>query len=369
MSSPGSRLDAMKAIALNDLSIHFHEIPMRRRAAPILDIRALAAWIRLLRRIQPSITVVGTPKAGLLGTISARLAGVPNRVYVLHGLRLEGSSGLTKVILGLAERVVCAAATRVVCVSASLMHRVIELGLVPADKCSVVGPGSPNGVDLEVFRPPTAVECSQARLRVGLLDSNSLVIGYAGRLTRDKGIDVLLDALTQVQTRFPDVVLLIAGGIDATEKRRGMTLETLRRRNANVICLDHWEAMPSFYQALDVFCLPSVREGMPTVNLEAAACGVPVVTTTATGCIDSVVGGRTGQLVPVNDSNGLATALMRLLADESSRNRMGYDARNWVSENFGQARIWHAQLAFLENLISTDGEDFGQRTDVCTNRE
>src|SRR5207253_1416376 len=130
---------------------------------------------------------VGTPKAGLLGGIAARIAGVPNRIYTLHGLRLETATGLLRRILIQVERVACRNAHFVRCVGPSVMDRALNLKLVSREKAYVVGRGTSNGVDCEFFRrTPEKIEAaSKLRAQLGI-PADAPVVGFVGRLTRDK---------------------------------------------------------------------------------------------------------------------------------------------------------------------------------------
>jgi len=109
--------------------------------------------------------------------------------------------------------------------------------------------------------------------------------------------------------------------------------------------------MNQFYWSLDIFCLPSLREGMPNVNLEAAACGLPVVSTNATGCRDSVVDGVTGLLAKPSDPEELLVALSRLLNNRSLRNAMGIESRTWVVQHFDEREVRYALNIWLRTLL------------------
>ena len=348
VTSPGVDLDAIRAILGGSDGITLHEIQMERRPSVGQDIAALRAWVRVLREVEPDVVMVGTPKAGLLGVIAARWAGVRNRIYLVHGLRLEGMAGLRAVIAAVAERAACMAATQVVCVSPSLKAAMVRRRLVNPLKCRVLADGSPNGVDLVRFHPPSPLDRYAARRLFGI-PAGSYVVGFAGRLTSDKGVADLLAAMEVVREGCPEALLIVAGAQDSAAPLPEATTHLLSRSGVREI--GHWEDMPTFFHALDLFCLPSYREGMPTVNLEAAASGVPVVTTSATGCIDSLVDGETGRVAPMRDPTALARVICELHADHSMRARMGLAGRAWVEARFPQQTVWRAQLRFLNDLL------------------
>jgi len=352
VTSPGVELAGIRRDLEGSHGVLVHEIPMVRNPSPVKDLLALTAWVRLLRKIKPQVVMVGTPKAGLLGMLSSRLLGTQHRVYLVRGLRLEGLRGLPAAISALTERVTCSAATDVVCVSKSLERAMLQRRLVSPEKVQVLGQGSSNGVDVGRFRPPSAAERFAAR-RVFDIDEDAVVVGFAGRLTQDKGVEDLLAAIAIVHADYPGVRLLIAGEVDV-----GVVLPEASKGDlgdSRIVFAGGVDNMVNFYSALDVFCLPSHREGLPNVNLEASACGLPVVTTSATGCIDSVVSGRTGIAVPPHDPMALSRSLSMLIVDPEKRKLLGREGRAWVERTFRQESVWAQQLRFLNALVP-DGD-------------
>ena len=187
-------------------------IPMRREIAPLADIVSLARLWWLLFRLKPEMTEFSTPKAGLLGSIAAMLCGVPTRVYCLRGLKLETCTGVKRRILLATERVASACSHSVLCNSDSLRHQALALGLAPESKLRLLGSGSSNGVDVERFQP------GPGGLRAGLgLPLHALVVGFVGRLTRDKGLPELVEAFDAILAAKTEAHLLLVGWFDAAE--------------------------------------------------------------------------------------------------------------------------------------------------------
>jgi len=129
------------------------ELPMRRSITPLADLVSLYRLWRLIGKYRPDLVEFGTPKAGLLGTLAAWLRGVPRRVYMLRGLKLESTSGLKRRILLAAERMAARCAHVVLCNSESLRAEALALRLAPHRKLRLLGEGSSNGVDIERFSP------------------------------------------------------------------------------------------------------------------------------------------------------------------------------------------------------------------------
>jgi glycosyltransferase involved in cell wall biosynthesis len=179
--------------------ITIHPLPLEREINIYADIHALLAMIVLLQREKPEIVNASTPKAGFLGMIASRFCNVPVRIYQLRGLRLETATGFLRVILLTAQRIAARCAQVVVCDSQSLRDRYLSLGLAPAHKVRVLGAGSSNGVDPDRFLPSSLVleRAHQHRDELRLPPDN-LVIGYVGRLTRDKGVSEMVAAFLRL---------------------------------------------------------------------------------------------------------------------------------------------------------------------------
>ncbi|WP_431245440.1 glycosyltransferase family 4 protein [Leifsonia xyli] len=341
--SPGPGVDALDGTD----GVTVHRLPMRRDPSPIADLRSLFAWIRLLRRLRPDVVSAGTPKAGLLGMLSARLVRVPARVYLLRGLRLETSTGLGRRILTALERVSIGCSTATVAVSRSLAARAQELRLGKRDRFVVLGDGSSNGVDVDAIERTLPSPAERDALRESLGLGAGPVIGFVGRLTEDKGVGVLADALHLLRDRGIAVQLLVVGAAE------GSATDPLTPSGVTVARTGFVTDPERYYALMDVLCLPTFREGFPNVVLEAAAAGVPTVTTDATGAVDSVVDGETGLIVPVRDAEALAEGLARLAGDAELRERLGAAARERARTRFGRATVWAAQEGFYRGLLAS----------------
>ncbi|WP_255560112.1 glycosyltransferase family 4 protein [Salinibacterium sp. M195] len=351
VSSPGPLLERLRLAE----GISTHQLPMAREPSPFADITALVAWIRLLRKIRPMVTSVGTPKAGLLGGLAAKLTGVPHRVYLLRGLRLETSTGIKRRIFTLAEKVASSTAHRVVAVSASLRARAIELRVVHANKIIVIGSGSSNGVDTTAHSADVIDVEEKLALRTELkIDKEVPVIGFVGRLTTDKGLDVLAEARQLLADSDTDYYLLVIGGID--DGQNNSVVAQLTETGRPAIISGHVSDPRPYYSIMDVLCLPTFREGFPNVVLEAAAMGVPAVTTNATGAVDSVVDGLTGMVVEVKSGPALADALRLLVSDSTLRERLGAAARAHVVEHFERGSVWQANEQFYSSLAESSSD-------------
>lgn len=318
------------------------EVPMEREIAPLRDVASLWRLWRIMHTMRPTVTNVGTPKAGLLGGFAAWLNRVPCRFYTLHGLRYETTRGLRHRILVYAERLACRLAHRVVCVSQSVRDKAIASGITSEERVVMFGAGSCNGVDASRFAPTpeTLRRAADLRRELGIPPQTPVAL-FVGRLTRDKGIPELAQAFLRVSIRFPELRLLLVGCFEdgdplPTDIRR--LLET----HSRVIFAGAVPDTVPYYAMADVVILPSHREGLPIAVLEAQAAGKPVIGASATGIVDVVANGETGLLFPVGDVPALAEAMGRVIADKDLASKLGVAGQEQVKRKFGQEQIWQA---------------------------
>ncbi len=299
-------------------NVQIMELPMEREIAPLRDLRSAWQLWRLLRSLRPTVTNVGTPKAGLLGGFAAWLARVPCRFYTLHGLRFETTSGLRRKLLTIVERLACHFAHRVVCVSHSVRRKAIALGLVDWEKAVVFGAGSCNGVDIARYEPTPERNRKAA-----------------------EGICELLQAFLQIETRFSRLRLLLVGSYEDGDPLPPEIRNQLESHERVILAGPVDDPAP-YYALADVLILPSHREGLPTVVLEGQAAGKPVIGASATGIVDLLVDNETGLLFPIGDAPALAEAIGRLIEDKALAGKLALAGQEQVKRNFGQELIWAA---------------------------
>jgi glycosyltransferase involved in cell wall biosynthesis len=342
VASPGALLEST---ARNE-GVNAIAVPMKRGIAPLSDCVSFWRLLKVLRRLRPDLVEFSTPKAGLLGTLAAGLIGVPHRVYVLRGLKLESSTGVMRAALLTAERLASRCAQVVLCTSPSLKKKAIALGVAPPAKLKLIADGSSHGVDTQTFSPGQ----SDVRSRFGIR-ANAMVIGFVGRLTRDKGIPDLIDAFERILKAKPQTYLLLVGWFDESEDTLDPALRQRITCHPRIICTGFVSETSSYYRAMDLLVLPTAREGFPNVVLEASASGIPVITTYSTGACDSVREGVTGNLVPAGNPDAICKSVLRLLGDAKQRRKFGEAGRTWVRQHFLDRRVGLLTAEFYNKLL------------------
>lgn len=342
VSGPGRRLESLRSTR----GVTVHPLVMKREPDAVRDLIALWRWIRLIHRIRPGVTLIGTPKAALLGTLAARACRVPFRVYELLGLRMETSQGSARALYRAMEWLTASSAHEVIAVSESLRQLAIELGITSKATSRVLGSGSCNGVDTERFREMAGdmgrTEILAAELA---LETRTPVVGFVGRLTRDKGLPELARAMEILSDLGVSVQLLIVGTVD--DESGTQALEQLKRTGQTIVVAGYQDDVAPFYALMDVFCLPSLREGMPNVILESMASRRIVVATNATGSRDLVEDGVSGLLVPLGSPVELANALRNAIVDRSASERMIESALEMVKSRFETRTVQQSIRTFL----------------------
>ena len=322
---------------LDAAGVRFHEIPITRTFGPLGDLRAFVALYRILRRERFDIVHTHTPKGGLLGQYAALLARVPLRVHTIHGLYFPGSMRPERrwryVWL---ERITLAFSHHNFSQNPEDVPVAIAERIARADRLEQVG----NGIRLARFDPARFPAGERRRIRAELgLGDDDVVIGMVGRLVAEKGYLEALEAARRVARRCPRARFVFAGGAEA--KPDAIPLDAAARHGVADVAqlLGHREDVERLYAAMDVFMLPSHREGFPRAVMEAAAMGLPCVVTDVRGCRQTVDHEVTGLIVPPRDAAALAGALARLVEDPAERARLGAAGRAKALREFDEATV------------------------------
>ncbi|MBL8678871.1 MAG: glycosyltransferase family 4 protein [Myxococcales bacterium] len=330
--------------------VETYAVEMPRKITPAKDLESVARLTAQLVKLRPDIVHAHTPKGGLLGMMAATAARISRRIYHMRGLPMETAQGAKRALLATTERVSCGLAHEVIAVSPSLRRTALEHRLCAERKIRVLAGGSGNGVDAYGrFDPSNAGETTREDVRRELgVDADTVLVGFVGRLVRDKGIVELTDAWSVVREQFSNAKLVIVGPFEERDPVPDAVRARLER-DPSIVMTGARKDTPRLYAAMDVVVLPTYREGFPNVLLEAGSMQKPVVSTRVTGCVDAVDDGRTGILVPAKESKPLAQAIARYVASAELRDAHGRAAREHVCAKFDRERIWTELEALYRN--------------------
>ncbi|MFD8597288.1 glycosyltransferase [Kitasatospora sp. NPDC059646] len=319
---------------IEQLGVQHRPLPSLTRAwQPAADLAAARELLAALREIRPDVLHTHNPKTGVLGRILGRLARVPVVVNTCHGLWAQAHDPLAKRLLVLGAEAFAARFSHAELYQNAEDHRTLARWGVPAHRARVVG----NGVDLDRFPAPGPARDelrTRLRNRLGVRD-DELLVGGVGRRVAEKGIREYAEAARALAGKARFVWI----GPDDPDKP-----DALRAAEAGLEFLGSRDDMPAVYAALDVFVLPSYREGFSRSAMEAAASGLPMVLSDIRGCREIGVHDRDLLLAPAADAAALTAALDRLLTEPSLRIRLGAAARRRALDQFDQRTVARISL-------------------------
>lgn len=329
-------------------------VSLSRRSLEIRkDLQSLLQLRRYFQQEKPLIVHGNTPKAAFFTMIAAKMENIPIRIYEMHGLPLETADLPSKLWLFLAEKLCCCLATHVIAVSPSLRTEVLNRRLVSPSKISVMHHGSCNGVDTKRKFNPSSVNQKDVdflKKRYGISTAKS-VVGFVGRLTKDKGVIELYNAWQKVKQRFPEALLLVIGEVD---ERAPLPDQWLVRIDADetIIRAGRVTNMATHYALMDFLVLPSHREGLGNVVLEAAAMRKPAIVSHVTGLKDTIVKNHTGIFCQAYSVEELTNKIIYYLVNKPLIEAHGSAARERVARYFCPEDVWNEKLRLYHRLVA-----------------
>lgn len=319
------------------MGFDYIETPVNRSISLSEDFKSIRNICKLIKENNIDLVIGHTPKGGLLAMIAAKLCNVKHRIYFRHGLVYETSKGFKRFMLKSVDRLSSACATKVICVSPSVLAKSNEDKLANPSKQIILGHGTCNGVDTRNQFNPALIDSTKINILKEKynISPDDFVIGYSGRLVRDKGIIDLIQAFELIENTEHCKLLLVG----MFEERDALP-EDIKNKilsHPQIIYTGFINGgMENYYALMDLYVLPSYREGFPTGVLEAQSMGLPIVTTRVTGCCDSIVEGVTG-LFADNTPQDLQKKIDMIRLDKKIDGRNG---RKWVEENFDSRLVW-----------------------------
>lgn len=340
----------LKRVA-NSLHIEYRHVEMTRQITPIKDIKALWKLYKILRKDKPEIVHTHTPKAGIIGMLAARLAGIPIRLHTVAGLPLMETTGKKRKILEAVEQLTYRCATRVYPNSEGLMKFIIQNKFTSIDKLKIIGNGSSNGINTDYFNQKNIPEDQKKLLKTSLnIDENDFVFIFVGRLVGDKGINELIKAYTELDKT--STKLLLVGPLETElDPLSESTLQHIKS-NSNIIHVGYQQDVRPYFSIANALVFPSYREGFPNVVMQAGAMDIPSIVSDINGCNEIIIDQENGLIIPSKDSGALKIAMRQLIEESQFYKKIKNNSRLMIENRYKQTLIWDELLKEYNTLLN-----------------
>lgn len=349
-----SQKDKLEKVG-EDEGVRTHYIPMSRPVSLLNDISCLFRFLWFFIKEKPDIVHGNTPKASFLSMIASKITSVKIRIYMCHGLRYQGTSGIMKWLLMRMEKLTCTCANEVICVSKGVRDTLIVDGICPPEKAVVIHHGSAGGIDMKRFE--LNIESNRdIKKELGIGPSDFVYI-YVGRIVQDKGINELVSAFVKLQASKESLHLILIGPEEADLNPISEQTRNQIYTSKNIHALGRQNDIRSFMMCSDAFVLPSYREGFGMVLIEAGALGLPCISTDISGCNEIIVSGENGEIIPPRDENALYEKMKEWVEQPEKLAAMASKARGMVESRFEQSMVWNALLLEYKRLLDRAGNN------------
>jgi glycosyltransferase involved in cell wall biosynthesis len=347
VSSGGEKLD----LVAKKENIRVQAVELTRKITPLKDLKAVFHLYRFLKKEKPFIVHSHTPKAGTIGMLAAKLAGVPHRLHTVAGLPLLEATGKKRKVLDFVEKITYSCATKVYPNSKGLKEIIIQNGYCAANKLEVLANGSSNGIDTSHFNPDLITESQKATLRAQLgIQENDKVFIFVGRLVKDKGINELIAAFDKLSQTHSQVKLLLVGRYEPDLDPLQPETLALIESNKAIISAGYQIDVRPYFGIADALVFPSYREGFPNVVMQAGAMRLPCIVSDINGCNEIVIEGQNGFIIPVKSEQAIFEAMQKLSNQPQLIPMLREKARELILSRYEQRLVWQAVLEEYRKL-------------------
>jgi len=333
------------------------KVEMTRAITPVQDLKAVWQLYQLFKKEQPQIVHTHTPKAGIVGLLAARLAGVPHRLHTVAGLPLLEATGAKRKLLDFVEKITYRCATKIYPNSQGLYDIIIEKEYTKTSKLKVIANGSSNGIDTTHFSPKQVSEAEKTALREKLgISSRDFVFVFVGRLVGDKGINELIDAFVGLNSLLlgkgavGEAKLLLVGpletDLDALQPETLLEIES----NPNIVSVGYQKDVRPYFAISNTLVFPSYREGFPNVVMQAGAMNIPAIVSNINGCNEIIKEGKNGTIIPVKDSGAILEKMSQFLMDKPYYNSLKKKSREMICDRYEHNVVCQAILKEYRTL-------------------
>lgn len=314
---------------------------MTRTISPFKDLVSLIKMVILLIKYKPAIVHTHTPKAGLIGMLASWIARVPIRLHTVAGLPLMEATGLKRVVLTLVEKITYSCATYIYPNSTNLENFILESKFTNKKKIAVIGNGSSNGIDTNVFKRTEDINrLSNKLIETHQLSADDFIFVFVGRLVKDKGIEELIAAFKKLNIQYPTLKLILVGPEEPELDPLSLGCINEIHNNKAIIHVGYQQEVRPYLALSNALVFPSYREGFPNVPMQAGCFDLPSIVTNINGCNEIIVEGENGLIIPVKDENSLCNAMRTLYLDKNLHQKMSKNSRKMIVERYEQQKIW-----------------------------
>lgn len=328
-----------------------HAIEMTRKITPIKDLLALWKLYKYFKKHKPNIVHTHTPKAGTLGLIAAKLAGVPHRLHTIAGLPLLVATGFKRKVLNLVEKLTYSCATKIYPNSFGLKDIILKEKFTTLKKLKVIANGSSNGIDVDHFNMNNINELQRSKLKQQLnILNEDFIFVYVGRLVKDKGINELVESFNKLSKKKNNAKLLLVGFFENDlDPLSSETIETMNT-NTNIVFVGQQFDVRPYMAISNVLTFPSYREGFPNVVMQAGAMGLPSIVSNINGCNEIIVENVNGTIIPVKDVDSLYFTMKHYIENPNECFRMKEKSRKMIVDRYQRSVVCEALLKEYQSL-------------------
>lgn len=347
VSSGGEKLDNVKRSEGTETIA----VEMTRQITPFKDIKAVIKLYRILKREKPFVVHTHTPKAGTLGMLAAKLAGVPNRLHTIAGLPLLEATGNKRRLLNFVEKITYNCATLILPNSFAMKDIVLNEKFCKEEKLQVIGNGSSNGIDTEHYSSKHVSDQEAKDLKTKLqIEDDDTVFIFIGRVVKDKGINELVSAFDAISKTNKKAKLIIVGPHENDLDPIDPNTEKVIAENKNIHAVGLIYDIRPYVVISDILTFPSYREGFPNVVLQASCMEKPCIVSDINGSNEIIKHNYNGIIIPPKNVDALKNAMIDLLNDPEKTLNLAKNSRQNIIDKYQREYIWNELLKLYKSL-------------------
>jgi len=329
--------------------IRFIPVSMKRGLS-VSGIGAIFKMISIFKYEKFDLIQYSTPNASFYTSIAAKFVGIPVRLYCQWGLLYTSFSGFKRLIFKSIEKLICSFSTWIQPDSYGNLSFCREEGLYTDKKSSVIWNGSASGVNLKKFDISNKEKWRNEIRSKYEIAKDTFVLGFVGRITKDKGINELFTGIKKFFDEQPNSRLILIGNLDKPKTMNQQLIDWSLKEKRIIYC-GRTNEVEKYLSAMDAFVLPSYREGFGSVVIEAEAMGIPVIVTNIPGPTDAILPNETGIIVKKGDVENLYQAIKTLSLNKTLCLKMGINGEKFAKEKFDQAVLLEYILNNRNSLL------------------